>query len=228
MAFSFRSLTTQGNGGTFPQGVTKPTGVVNGDLLIVVAELEDASHTWTSVGAGFNAVTPVNSSTNKLQIWWKIASGEPASWTWTASGGAIWQTIICLAYSGGTTPAVDVTGTGNSGTSQAEANQTAPSITTTVNNALLIFAYANDSSAAVTSTSGATTLRQSYGNVAVGDAIIASPGATGSIQAVGAGTQTFAAMQIAFTDGAGGGGGIVFQERRQPRGMERGIGRGIL
>lgn len=204
MAFTFRNSTSAGNSTATPLTLNKPTGVVDGDVLIVIAEIEDATASWTSVGAGFTSLGTVTSSTNKLQVWWKVASSEPASWTWTQSGGFVWSSVVCVAYSGANSPSVDVFGTGNSGTSVAEASQTAPSVTTTSANDLLIFAYCNDTSTVATGMTGAAnTLRTAFGNVSVGEAIIASAGATGTTGPTGVGTRTFAAVHIAFKEVAG-------------------------
>jgi hypothetical protein len=189
--------------------LTKPTGTTNGDLLIVVAYLEADTNTWASVGSGFTSATSVNNTGSfKLQVWYKWAASEPASWAWTPTSSN-WRAVVCSAYSGGTGSGspVDV-----SGSAQADAviatGQTAPSVTTTAANDLLIFAYGNYSGNNPTGMSGAATnLRVAFGSVTIADATIATASATGTTwPGTGLGTETYAAIHLALLASTGGGG----------------------
>lgn len=62
--------------------VDKPTGTVDGDLLIAVgccsvSDTITAPAGWTQLAASQAAYS---------KAWWKIASGEPANYTWLVSG----------------------------------------------------------------------------------------------------------------------------------------------
>jgi hypothetical protein len=211
VAYTYRSSSSQGNASGSGLTVTKPAGVADGDLLIVAAYLESDTNTWASVGAGFNtsaALTQDNTGAFQLQVWWKIAASEPASWTWTPTTGGNWRTVVCAAYSGGSGSGerVDVAG-GAQGDGVLIGSQTAPSVTTTVADDLLAFAYANFSGTdSATTVGAASNLRVSFGGLIIADATIASPGATGTTRpSDGPGTEDYAALHVAFFLSPGGG-----------------------
>lgn len=211
MAYTYRASSSQGNASGSGVTVTKPTGTVDGDLIIVVAYLESDTNTWASVGSGFTtsaALTQDNTGAFQLQVWWKIAASEPASWTWTPTTGSVWRTVVCASYSGGSGSGerVDVAG-GAQGDGVLINSQTAPSVTTTVADDLLIFAYANFSGTdAATTVGAASNLRVSFGGLIIADATIASPGATGTTRpSDGPGTEDYAALHVALFLSPGGG-----------------------
>lgn len=213
MAYAYRASTSQGNASGAGLTVTKPAGTADGDLIVVVAYLESDANTWASVGAGFTTaagLVQANTGAFSVRVWWKIASGEPASWTWTPTSSA-WRTVVAASYSGGSGSGerVDVSG-GSQGDSVLVANQTAPSVTTTVADDLLVFAYGNFSGNNDTGTTGAaSSMRVWFGGLTIADATIASPGATGTTRPSGAvlGTEDYAALHAAFFLSPGGGGG---------------------
>ena len=80
MAYSHRAATAQGNATGGALTVTAPTGLTNGDLIIVAGYLENDTNTWASVGAGFTqAVSVTNTGLFTMVIWWKWASSEPGT-----------------------------------------------------------------------------------------------------------------------------------------------------
>lgn len=201
MAWSFVNSTSQGANAGGALTVTKPTGAVDGDFAFVAAELEADTLTWSSVGAGFNLIgTITQTGKNSLSLWWKRLNGDPASWTWTPSASAAWRTAVCAVWRGGALGyfnPIDAT-SNNKGVAQPEANQTAPSVTTTLPNDLLIYVQCSFNSTPITSTSGAAaTLRVGFDNISVADSVISAAGATGTTQGVGAGTQDFISMHVA-------------------------------
>lgn len=217
MAFAFRQSSNQGNASGAGLTVTKPTGTVDGDLIIVVAYLETGTNTWSSVGAGFTRVaqTPEAGTEFTVQMWWKWASGEPASWTWTPTTTPVWRTIVAASYSGGSGSgsAIDVSSS-NAGLAQLDTSQTAPSVTTTVANDLLVYGYGNFGGVNPTGMNGAAgTLRVALGGCAIADADIAAAGATGTSNETGAGTQDFAAIHGAFFLSPGGAAGPAAKQR---------------
>lgn len=214
MAYAYRASTSAGNASGGAVTVNKPTGTVDGDLILVAAYLESDTNTWSSVGSGFNtsaSLTVDNTGIFQLQAWWKIASSEPASWTWTPSASN-WRTVVCASYSGGSSSGerVDVTSSAQ-GDGVVSGAQTVPSVTTTVADDLLAFFYANFSGTNVTAMTGAATnLRISFGGLTIADATIASPGATGTSRpSSGIGTEDYAAIHAALFLSPGGGGGVV-------------------
>lgn len=70
--------------------VTKPTGTVDGDLLVVIiGNRTIGTKTVASVPSGWTLIKTETGATNKIvAAYWKIASSEPTTWTWTwtASG----------------------------------------------------------------------------------------------------------------------------------------------
>lgn len=122
--------------------LTKPTGVVDGDLLILavggdLAASEDITYT---VPAGFTQLLAntrshaTNAGTN-LQVWYRIASSEPANYTITPSANNLTgASMLRIDGHDGTDPfdVSSITGFDNS------TEPKIPSITTTVNDCLII------------------------------------------------------------------------------------------
>jgi hypothetical protein len=100
MAISFVGSSNVSNG--LAQGtsavVPKPGGVVNGDFLLAFVSIGNtgaitAPAGWAEVPLGTNTAPNLQN-----RIYWKVASGEPASWTWTFSSAA--YVGICHATRG--------------------------------------------------------------------------------------------------------------------------------
>lgn len=84
--------------------VTKPTGTVNGDLMIAVTH-GYTSDTFTAP-SGWNFLTFVDDSTGlRSRAYWKIAASEGASYLWTfqpaAGGGSIGVSITSFSGANG-------------------------------------------------------------------------------------------------------------------------------
>jgi hypothetical protein len=200
MTLAYRASTAQGDSSGAGLTVTKPAGTVDGDIIIVNAYLELSSNTWSSVGSGFTLLkTNTVSGEFTETIWWKRASSEPASWTWTPTSNN-WRTVTVASYSGntGSGNAIDVV-SGASGSGTAEASQLAPTVTTTAANDMLIFLYSCFGGTHPSSLSGAcTNLRSSFAQQAIGDSIIATASATGTTHPVGVGAQDWGASHVAL------------------------------
>lgn len=210
MAYTFRAATstTPGSGTTLT--VTKPAGVVDGDLLVAVGYTEGA---WSSGGAGWNSSSDIEVSntggTFLVKVWWKIAASEPANWTWTSTSA--WRGVSCAAYSGalGTgTSRVDKFSS-NAGDGITAINQTAPSVTPSVDGDLVVYAYGNLNGTAVTACVGfCTNVRVDPGGVCIADAVQGTAAATGTTRpSAGPGTEDFAALHVAFFLDTGSAGG---------------------
>ena len=181
MAIAFRSSSS-----AFAQAtsvvVTKPAGVVNGDVLVAVALSDGAAVTPP---AGWSGIT----GGGALNMYYKTAASEPANYTWTTSANNIISAIIS-AYSGatGVVDKSNVTGSGSSTT------PTAVAITTTNNNEMIVWAAANGVITDETTDScpSAMTKRQDieasyfdgfvnqYTHLWLGDAVLAIAGLTNS------------------------------------------------
>jgi hypothetical protein len=120
--------TSQGSGASLT--ITKPSGVVNGDFILMWIEGDSATDpTWTGSGTWTREVK-LGSGGMESWLYWKIASGEPSSYTINAGSGNIYG-VVFGAYSGASSTQPDVTtqtATGsNSGTVTVPATATQPS-----------------------------------------------------------------------------------------------------
>ena len=215
MAYTFAVGASAGNGSGGAITVAKPAGIVDGQLLVWNAYLETDTNTWTGTPSGVTVgASIVNTGIFSLICYWKIASSEmsSASWTFTPNTSN-WRTVVFAAYDGalGTgTSRVDVT-SASQGDGVSQTGQTAPSVTTTVNGDLVVFCYGNFGGTDPTSVGGfCTNLRKTLGGTAISDAVQATAGATGTSDPGGVGTQDYASMHVAFfLDMGGGAGGII-------------------
>ncbi|MGA9349661.1 MAG: GEVED domain-containing protein, partial [Anaerolineae bacterium] len=166
--------------------INKPTGTVQGDLLLAAISVDGTPNisppdtTWTTIRER-NSGSQV-----RLEVYYKVAgSSEPDSYRFTWSGGQQAAGAI-LRYSGvDTTTPINASGIG-SGTS---ASPTAPSVTTTVTDTMVVRIYGADDDDLSTSPypSGYTgrlniESNSGYGTCSLGvaDVVRASAGATGS------------------------------------------------
>lgn len=155
MAVAYRSHTVQNNSGSGTITINKPSGVVDGDVLI--AFFSEDSNTpritppggWAAAsgsGIGANGEIVVGTSA-VLQCFTKVASSEGASWSFTPSGSYT-GVVGVIAYSGGdsTTP-IDVA----AGTSTASSTtHTSATITPSVSGCMLVGIWMIDSNASHT------------------------------------------------------------------------------
>lgn len=144
MAIGFRNAASVGIGGSGSLTCSVPSGVVNGDLMVAVIDVIVSAGTltiptpsgWTVI-PGCSQIAP---STAGAAMFWRIASSEPGSYTFTFSGvtqaGA---SAIISAYSGATL--IDISGSGTS----ASTPISAPAVTTTNPTDWLIRVWASNS-----------------------------------------------------------------------------------
>ena len=138
--------------------LNKPTGVVNGSVLIalVVSQfgaIGSAPSGWTKIEDAPNIGGNIWCAVYKKDI--TNAAGEPASYTWSVAFGGAGSGLI-LHYDSGV-PDTDGSTTGNS------SNVVAPSITTTGSNRTIVDLYATHASTTLTTPAG-TTSRTSLEN----------------------------------------------------------------
>jgi hypothetical protein len=79
--------------------VTKPTGTVNGDILFCWIGWY-AAVTIDSVPAGWALLGQYIANTDRYALYYKIASGEGASWVWSFTATAKVR-AVCSCYTGG-------------------------------------------------------------------------------------------------------------------------------
>jgi hypothetical protein len=116
-----------------------PAGSTNGERLVLVVALLDSTKTITNP-SGWGS--PVSSQTSgsgathvRTQIYERVASSEPASYSITLSGSCSWAASICRLAATGSTPSEDASPASTSGEG---ANPTAPSVTAVSASTLLL------------------------------------------------------------------------------------------
>lgn len=136
---TFRAASATATGTGTSAVVAKPTGTADGDLLVATLAY-DGTITITAVPSGWTLVRTDTSGTFKLSTYYKVASSEPASWTWTLSNvlTAPWLAFAC-GWSGTQTVSPFVTSSTNTGSG---ATATATAVSTATSNALIVAVYA--------------------------------------------------------------------------------------
>lgn len=142
-----------GTPGTNFDGYSLPTaGVVDGELLLIIACIDNGSDTvWpTPLGPGFRQTFQRfwGNDGQTCAIDWKIADNEPAAYTGTYGPGIVSaSSLLVLVAIPGADPvlpfegSVDLTGSGT-GTNPVQAMS--PGVTTTVPNSLVLYATGSD------------------------------------------------------------------------------------
>lgn len=122
---------TSGTGST----VTAPTGLVDGDLIIVTQSQQGTGAPpagWTQL---FN---DTSTSAINFAAWWKVASSEPASWSFTGSGSIGWA---CGYWTGvSTSSPIDASASPTN-------TNSSPTVATTVNGCAIVQLAAIDETA---------------------------------------------------------------------------------
>lgn len=197
----YESFTTK-TGKNSSVNINKPSGTVEGDLLVVGLMYEKGSDENISKPSGWTLIKKTNNSTDcGLQTFYKIAgNNEPSSYSFSTSNGSKWS-IGCSRISN-----VDATDIINasSGKTGEGTNVKASSITTTLSNTLTLCFYTNKKDAHY-SPHNSTTERYDKPNTSEGQPsnMLAtfehsSPGVTGDKTATASETERWAAQQISI------------------------------
>lgn len=180
-----------------------PSGVEDDDFLVLVVQMGLASSDTCNTPSGWSLLTglPLTFVGEKLYVFTRVASSEPASYTVTRTDSTRVNQVM-LAYRGiDPTNPIDVSGT--TAWASSVNNRDAPDVTTTVSNAVLLGIWA-------TASGGGTNIvppssmaehvdhpQSTSQRIAVAAEIIASAGATGVRNATG-GSGTWCAVSIAI------------------------------
>ncbi len=206
---------SSGSVSTGALSLAKPSGTVNGDLLIMTASAdlsasENLTYTipsgWTQLLA--NTRSDVASAGNNLQAWYKIANNEPATYAITPDhsnliGGSITRID-------GNDPNTPINASNVTASLTGEAS--APAVTTTVNNDLVFRAATWDQSKTLV-TAPASHTRAYYVHVSGHDnwggyKTQATAGSTGVAQWDLSGASPYVGLTVAIApSGSGQGGG---------------------
>lgn len=189
-AIAFRSATTTNNTtscNTQSVTVNVPAGTVNGDVMVVGVQYGGSTQMTTP--SGWTLINHVNNSfstTQNLTTFYRVASSEPASYTWTMPSLVCWITAAA-SYSGvnNSTPVDAQTIVGvTTGTSLV-----ANAVTTTMANDTIVTIFAGYNGTSTTWTPpGGQTERVDSNNTSVrsielNDSTQASVGSSGSFTA---------------------------------------------
>jgi hypothetical protein len=198
MAFSYVGAGAVGTGAN--PVATVPTGVVKGDLLVIVAG-ENGNAYNTPSGWTLGVTT---SSIPNLSVFYKFAtSNSEANVTMTAGGTASASKAVMIAYRG-----IAAYGTKSNIASSTTGSVSTPSINTPKNNSLVISAYVqakNSSNVATWTAPSSTNVRVNSpvpGNmdgILICDEIQATAGATIARTATSTQTESIQAFAITFT-----------------------------
>jgi hypothetical protein len=171
--------------------VTKPTGTVDGNLLIAYT-IATAGNTITAPAGGATWNLHAVSLGVNARLWWKIASGEPANYTFVNSGAGNSQVVVVRVTNFNAANPIDVA-SGFSGTGTL----VIPSVTPTGPDRLLLQLVAKNSNTTFT---GPGTATERW------DALAGGFGSAGGDEVVGAaatGTRTWTPSSANVTPGVG-------------------------
>ena len=178
----FRTFASAGNGIGTSVTVVKPSGTVENDILLACLYLENQEA--VTPPSGFAELTGAGGTQvgytpdYDVHIFWKRAgASEPANYTfsWTTSN---WRTIW-MARCDGTIASGDPTDPESFlASATSSLSMTAPGVTTTVDDTLILFCGTNGDSRTVTPPSGMTE-RIEFSNVYLATVAQTSAGATG-------------------------------------------------
>lgn len=201
-AIALRAVSTANNGtGSTSVTLSPPTGSVAGDVLVAYIATRGGSSTITSP-AGWTSVTSAASSTAlKGGVFTKAYSASDTTYGFTLSASAKAAGII-VGYSGA--DVVSVADVANSQANASSTTMTAPSITTTQANTMLVGLYASATSTTYTAGSSMTLRGQTASSGSGSASTKVTIGAQDITQASAAatGTKTMAASAAAVSVGA--------------------------
>jgi hypothetical protein len=172
--------------------ITAPSSIANGNLLVAVLNVGDASALpalTVTPPAGFTEVTnsptaaaDVDPYTVTTHVYWKVAASEAGNYTFTHTSAATEGYMYRLTGANTTTP-IDATPTVQVWASGQGQTTTYPSVTTVTNGCFLIFAECLWDAVGAGTVSGTTpsiTLRRAGTLQWIGDGTQTTAGATGS------------------------------------------------
>lgn len=141
MAIAFRQYATGGGSSASSVTCDKPTGTVDGDILIAKVYLENTGDTVTATGwTHIRTETTAGTVPFRQVLYWKRAASEGASYdfSWTNS---VWSHATILAYSGclASGDVIDDHDGAVDAAVEGTNYYTAPSLTTTVANTMLVY-----------------------------------------------------------------------------------------
>jgi hypothetical protein len=192
-------------GTTLP--LSRPAGTTSGDVLLAVIAHQVGQFRNMTPPAGWTAVPNTDwaeGNNVRIHAWYKVAgSSEPASYTFTLTGGSgqdISGGMLAISGASSTSPIHVAGGAANPNASRSV---TAPSITTTLPDALLLYGGACNNAYTFTAPPGmteqwdrATSSANSRVSTEVATQAFPTPGATGDRTALASNTCRSVAIQV--------------------------------
>lgn len=121
--------------------VSKPSGVQDGDLLVVqVGAATAVGGNISSVPSGWTLLQSSSAAggSNVIQhVYWKIASSEPSSWTWTWDAAGFDKSGMCVAFRT-IDPNAAISVSGQAGVANSSTPSFANTITPTIENSMIV------------------------------------------------------------------------------------------
>lgn len=188
MAIAFRAAASATGVGVSSLVVNVPTGTQNNDVMVAVIEAGTSNPNIINTPTGWTLLNSQTASPN-VRTYWRVASSEPASYTWTFNTTTYNVSGIIASYSGtATSSQINQHAAFTAGTSTTTI--TAASVTTTVAGCMLVFVggcnTANASFTGPTSFTQRATPTNTTTSAILADMVQSSAGATGSITATAA------------------------------------------
>lgn len=196
---AFGSIVATDNNTVTSYVMTKPSGVVSGNLLVAALAVYDSTTVTITPPAGWSAAAPVARRTtgNVINIFtfYKIAGGsEPSTYTFTNSVSRYTVGVIARYTGANATTPIDTNTSGNSGSGTTV---TGTGITTTVANTRLICVTAGYNYGS--STPSGMTDRAAFDGVNhFFDQVAASAGSTGNRTGTQGGSDSWVAVMFAI------------------------------
>jgi hypothetical protein len=183
---AFRSATAAANATASTLTLTRPTAVQAGDVLLATVDARgNPSVTppsgWTLVRNDANSTTQVKATYSRV-----ATASEPASWTFTLSAAQAASGAV-LDYTGVDTTTPVAASAGQINNNWGVSTQTAPTVTTTAANSVVVSLFGTSNAASATPGTGLTEradAASTAGSFAVdteaADRVVATAGATGT------------------------------------------------
>jgi hypothetical protein len=118
MALAIRANGTATRDATGTGTLTKPTGALAGDLLVISLSW-DATGTLTAPAGWTALATNVGNATMKGAAYYRVVQAGDASWSWTVSGTPAVGWVVQTFSGEDTTTPIDATGTTSTNTGAA-------------------------------------------------------------------------------------------------------------
>lgn len=194
------NVQTNSSTSTASFSIDTPTNAASGDLLIMVIA---TGATKTQAASGWTSVATVHNSGSNFEIecWRRLHDGSSSSYTTTWTGNTSAVGTIARVTGADTSSPIDVSATYDSATTSSTAH-TAPSVTTTVADTLLINAYTTNAARTWTPASSQTEVSDVNPGSSLGAEVtkldVAATGATGDKTSTCSSTCRWASISVAI------------------------------